>query len=195
MLNIGYLAAPSTTLAKFPNSLGEFAGAFGGLHFYRTPMPLPRFFLVRQLHFASSEADIFSYLARPDFKPAEEAVVEAQDLGHLQALAGGAVTVELYSPNRIELTVVADGQAFLATSEVLYPGWKVAVNGKPGGLYMTNGAFRGVLLNPGANHITMTYWPEGFAVWTAISVAGLLVALSGLILGNPARRVNETSSI
>jgi hypothetical protein len=189
MLNIGYLAAPPTILAKFPNSLGEFAGAFGGLHFYRTPMPLPRFFLVRRLHIASSEVDTFSYLARSDFKPAEEAVVEAQDLKNLGTLAGGAVTVELYSPNRIELNVVADGQAFLATSEVLYPGWKVAVNGKPGRLYMTNGAFRGVLLNPSANHITMTYWPEGFAVWTAISVAGMLVALSGLILGNPARRV------
>jgi hypothetical protein len=89
--------------------------------------------------------------------------------------------VERYSPNRIDLNVVAGGPAFLATSEALYPGWSVAINGKPGRLYMTNGAFRGVMLSSGTNHITMTYWPEGFLVWTAISAAGLLVALVGLV--------------
>jgi hypothetical protein len=28
----------------------------------------------------------------------------------------------------------------------------------------------------------MTYWPEGFLIWTAISAAGVLVALAGLIV-------------
>jgi hypothetical protein len=187
MLSVGYLAALlAETPAKFPNSLGELAGDFAGMRFYRTPAPLPRFFLVHRLHISNGAADTFAYLARPDFRPAEEAVVEAQDLQPVEALADGAVTVELYSPNRIELNVVAAGPAFLATSEVLHPGWSVAVNGKPGRLYMTNGAFRGVMLDPGANHITMTYWPEGFLVWTAISIAALLVALAGLIRGKSA---------
>jgi hypothetical protein len=182
MLNIGYLAAQSAEAsAKFARLVGERAGDFGGLRFYRTPAPLPRFFLVRRLHISNGAADAFSYLARPDFKPAEEAVVEAQDLHPFEALSEGTVTVELYSPNRVELNVVAGGRAFLATSEVLYPGWKVAVNAKPGRIDMTNGAFRGVMLNPGANHITMSYWPEGFWTWTAISVTGLVVALAGFI--------------
>ena len=184
MLNIGYLAAQSAEAsAKFANSLGELAGDFGGLRFYRTPTPLPRFFLVRRLHISNSAADAFSYLARPDFSPAEEAVVEGQDLQSVEPLGDGAVTVDFYSPNRIELHVAAGRRGFLASSEVLYPGWKVTVNGKTGRFYMTNGAFRGVMLNPGANHITMTYWPEGFWVWTAISLAALLVVLAGLIFG------------
>ncbi len=182
MLNIGYLAAQSASASEqFANSLGELAGNFAGLRFYRTPAPLPRFFLVRRLHISNGAKETFSYLARPDFRPAEEAVVEAQDLPPLQALGDGAVTVELYSPNRIELNVVAGARAFLATSEALYPGWNVAVNGKPGRFYMTNGAFRGVMLNPGANHITMTYWPDGFLLWTAISIAGLILAVVGLM--------------
>jgi hypothetical protein len=196
LLNIGYLAAESAeTPAKFGSSLGEPAGDFGGLRFYRTPAPLPRFFLVRRLHVSNSAAETFSYLSRPDFRPAEEAVVEGQNLKPAEALADGAVTLELYSANRIELNVVAGGRAFLATSETLYPGWKVAVNGKPGRFYMTNGAFRGLMLNPGANHITMTYWPEGFLGWTAISVAGLLVALTGVLFGRSARGPTEASSI
>lgn len=196
LLNTAYLAAQTAEAsAKFANSLGELAGDFGGLRFYRTPAPLSRFFLVRRLHISNAAADTFSYLSRPDFRPAEEAVVEAQDLQPVQALSDGAVTVELYSPNRIELNVVAGGRAFLATSEAFYPGWKVTVNGQPGRLYLTNGAFRGVMLNPGANHITMTYWPDGFLVWTAISIAGLLVALAGLIFGTSAGVLREASSI
>lgn len=186
MLNIGYLAAQlPETPAKFPNSLGELAGDFGGLRFYRTSAALPRFFLVHRLHISNGPADAFSHLARSDFRPAEEAVVEAQDLQPIETLSDGAVTVELYSPNRIELNVVAGGRAFLASSEVLYPGWKVAVNNKPGRLYMTNGAFRGVMLSPGSNHITMTYWPEGFLAWATISITALLVTLAGLLFGAP----------
>jgi hypothetical protein len=196
MLNIGYLAALTAEAStKFAGSVGEHAGDFGGLRFYRTAAPLRRFFLVRRLHISNGAADTFSYLARADFRPAEEAVVETQDLQPVDALNDGAVTVERYSPNRVDLNVVAGGPAFLATSEVLYPGWSVAINGKPGRLYMTNGAFRGVMLNPGVNYITMTYWPEGFLVWTAISAIGLLTALAGLFFGNSVGVPREAPSI
>jgi len=196
MLNIGYLAAQSAGASeKFAASLGDLAGNFAGLRFYRTPAPLPRFFLARRLHISRGAADTFSYLSRPDFRPADEAVVEGPDLQPVQALSDGSVSVDLYSPNRVELDVVAAGPAFLATSEVLYPGWSVAVNGEPGRFYMTNGAFRGVMLAPGANHITMTYWPENFLVWTAISIVGLFAALAGLMFGKPARRFTEAPSI
>ena len=192
MLNIGYLAAQTAEAsARFADSLGELAGDFGGLRFYRMPAPLRRFFLARRLHISSGAEETFSYLVRPDFKPAEEAVVEAQDLQPLDVLGEGAVTVERYSPNRIDLNVVTAGPAFLATSEALYPGWSVAINGEAGRLYMTNGAFRGVMLSSGTNHIAMTYWPKGFLIWTAISAAGLLVALAGLIFGKSARRLTE----
>jgi hypothetical protein len=195
MLNVGYLAAQSAGASEeFAGSLGELAGDFAGLRFYRISA-LPRFFLVHRLHISNGAKETFSYLARPDFKPAEEAVVEGQDLQPVEALAHGAVTVELYSPNRIELNVVAGGRAFLASSEAFYPGWKVAVNGNPGRFYMTNGAFRGVMLGPGANHITMTYWPEGFLVWTAISIAALLVTLAGLVFGGPTGAFRRTKSI
>jgi len=87
-------------------------------------------------------------------------------------------------PNQIELEVAAGGPAFLASSETLYPGWTVTINGKPRRFYMTNGAFRGVALDPGANHVVMTYWPEGFLIWTAISIASLILALAGLLFGD-----------
>jgi len=45
------------------------------------------------------------------------------------------------------------------------------------------------------NHVTMTYWPEGFLVWTAISAIGLLTALAGLFFGNSIGVPREAPSI
>ena len=184
MLNVGFLAGHlRLSRDQLQHTRLALAHDLWGFGFYRNPDVLPRFFLVRRLHISSGEGETFSYLAHPGFAPAEEAVVEAKDLRPDEPLANGTVRVERYSPNRIELNVLADGRAFLASSEVLYPGWRVTVNGQPGRFYMTNGAFRGVMLNGGANHIVMTYWPERFLIWTAISAVSLVLALAGLIFG------------
>jgi len=189
MLNVGFLASSAFPFTKElgPEHL-PLAADIAGLRFYRKPDPLPRFFLVRRLHIASGADDAFSYLGRADFAPGEEAVVESQELRPAGPLGGGAVHVELYSANRIELNVVTDGRAFLASSETLYPGWTATINGKPASFYMTNGVFRGLMLDGGVNRIVMTYWPERYLLWASISVMGLLLAIAGLVLGGPPMR-------
>lgn len=195
MLNVGFLASvpeippPIPGLERLP-----VAGEYAGVRFYRNPGVLPRFFLVPQLHLTTGLEETLSYLARSDFDPAREAVVEAP-AGERQStlwsgpLGGGAVHVEQYSPNHVQLLVTAGGRAFLASSEVLYPGWTATVNGKSARLYMTNGAFRGLLLEPGTNRIVMTYWPEHFTGAVAISLACLILVMAGAILGR--RRVGS----
>ena len=167
---------------------------FAGVSWYRNPAVLPRFFLVPRLLRAANEQDALHDLASPDFKPAKEAVVEAPALPAQNLLSGGDVQVERYSPNRIELRVRAAGRAFLASSEVLYPGWSVTVNKKPAPLYMTNGAFRGLFLSRGTSEIVMTYWPEGFALWAAISMVFTLLALIGAVLGDTEIRSSTPTS-
>jgi len=188
MLNVAFLA--SSTF-PFTQELGPehlpLTADIAGLRLYRLLDPLPRFYLVRRLHIASGADEAFSYLGRPDFAPSEEAVVESKELRQEALVGGGAVNVGLYSAHRIELSVVTDGRAFLASSETLYPGWKATINGKPARFYMTNGAFRGLILDAGVNQIVMTYWPERYLFWAAISIASLLLATAGLILGGPRR--------
>jgi hypothetical protein len=41
------------------------------------------------------------------------------------------------------------------------------------------------MLGAGANHVTMTYWPELYFVWAAVSIAALFAALAGLLFGKP----------
>jgi hypothetical protein len=217
MLNIGFLlSSDGLSPDRLQHTRLELAADIAGVRFYRKPDPLPRFFLVPRLHASHGPDETFSYLARPGFAPAEEAVVETQDLraeappgsgavkpdappgsgaakpdalpgsGAIKPdapLGGGIVKIERYSPNRVEIGVVASNRAFLASSEALYPGWTVTVNGTPARFYLTNGAFRGVMLNPGVNRIVMTYWPERFLLWAAISVVSVLLAVAGIVCG------------
>lgn len=185
MLNIGLIESHvNLTPEQLAGTHLELVHDQWGFRFYRNPDALPRFFLVRRLHVSRDEADAFSYLARPDFAPAEEAVVEARDLRSGEPLAAGQVTVERYDPNRVELKVTTDGRAFLASSEPLYTGWRVTVNGKASRFYLTNGVFRGIMLDAGTNRIVMTYWPPRYLIWAAISILSLLVAVAGFIFGS-----------
>jgi hypothetical protein len=193
MLNIGFLAGHAAASldemkrAGVPEVLG-----IAALHFYRNSDALPRFFLVHQLHISTGPDDTCSYLARPDFRPREEAVVETDDLRPEVRLADGTVTVERYSANRVDVSEAATGPAFLASSDTLYPGWAATVNGKPVRLYMTNGAFRGLPLGPGTNRIVMTYWPPGFLLWIAVSAVSLLLVIAGLLFGAAGANVGTT---
>jgi hypothetical protein len=183
MLNIGFLAGRSGLSSDLLRGTRlQPAGEIAGVRFYANPGVLPRFFLVRRLYISSDSDETFSYLSRPDFKPDEEAVVEAGGLRTDQPFGTGVTKVERYSPNRIDLSVSTTGRAFLASSEALYPGWSATINGKPARLYMTNGSFRGLMLESGANHVVMTYWPERFPVWAAISIVSLLFVIAGLIV-------------
>ena len=84
--------------------------------------------------------------------------------------------------------MVADGRAFLASSETLYAGWTATINGKPARFHMTNGVFRGLMLDGGVNRIVMTYWPERYLLWASISFVSALLAIAGLVLGGPPMR-------
>jgi hypothetical protein len=181
LLNVGFLAGsnsqPPGTGLQLPVALET-----GGVRIYRNGGVLPRFFLVRWLHFAGSAADALSYLGRPGFQPAEEAVVETKSLSLNEPLSTGDVQIERYSANRIQLRVITTGSAFLASSEVLYPGWTVKINNKNAPFYMTNGAFRGIVLNAGTNRIVMEYWPGSLTAGAIVSALSAVLLIAGLVL-------------
>ena len=144
MMNTGVLAAllPESREQLAQSGLPHLAD-IAGLYMYAVPDVLPRFYLVPSILVSSGEAETFAVLARPDFSPEKVAVVETGGITP-QLFSTGQVKVELYSPNRIELSADTAGREFMASSEPFYPGWTAKVNGRPAPMYMTNGAFRGL---------------------------------------------------
>lgn len=173
-LNIGFVASRdgealgAVGLDRLPTALEA-----GGMRLHQIADALPRFFLVRRVHVSTTPTETLAYLSRANFQPGEEADIEATGLAASELPGSGSVQIKRYSANRVELIVNMTGRSFLASSEVLYPGWTATVNGKSAPFYMTNGAFRGIFLNAGMNKVVMTYWP-----WSMV-IGAILTVLSG----------------
>jgi hypothetical protein len=188
MMNVGWVAGGAAIPEDQVRKAGlEELDTVDAIHIYRNPRALPRFYLVPRVRRSAGEAETFRMLARDDFDPAAEAIVEgiAEDRA---GLGSGAVKVSLYAPNRVELEVSTAAPAFLATSEAMYPGWEARVNGKPEPLLLTNGAFRGLALAPGAGRIIMQYHPRYFAFCLFLSAAALLGTVTAAAGSGPFRR-------
>jgi hypothetical protein len=177
MLSVGYISGfqtpPEATL--FAEGLQR-AGEAGAIRIYRNPYALPRFFLTPKVRKASDEDDAFITLAGSAFDPSAEAIVEGIPTDR-DGLAVAPVHTDAWEENRIALTVTTKGPAFLATSEILYPGWTATVNGNSQPLFMTNGAFRGLFLPAGTSHVEMRYRPISLLAAALISLASLVPAL------------------
>jgi hypothetical protein len=137
------------------------SGKLPGREVYENPQALPRFFLVSRVHKAAGLEEAARWLRAPDFSPGNEAIVEG--VVELPTVSGemrnGSVRVKSYSPRRVVLDVDASATAFLVSSETYYPGWQAFVDGKPAEVFVTNVAFRGVLIPSGAHEVVLEFAP------------------------------------
>jgi hypothetical protein len=113
------------------------------------------------------------------FDPARVALVEEPlsfKSGEVDQTATAQVT--RLSEREMEVRVTTQAPAFLVTSDVYYPGWRVSIDGAPAHLYQTDYALRGVGVPTGTHLVRFEFRPVSFyrgAVVTALS----LVLLAG----------------
>lgn len=82
-------------------------------------------------------------------------------------------------PNRLEIEAVGKGRALLVSSETAFPGWVALVDGQEKTCHVVNHDFRGVLLGPGEERVTMTYRPTAvrLGLFLALLAVGLWAGL------------------
>ena len=110
------------------------------------------------------------------FDPSQVALVEEPvdfkvDLFDHEAQA----EIQEITDTRVVVRTQAKSPAFLVTSDIYYPGWKVTVDGQPAHLYQTDFVLRGVRLEPGRHEVRFEFHPRIF--YMGLSVSGLTVLL------------------
>jgi hypothetical protein len=187
MLNTAWLVQGSQLSEDDAHAAGlELDRTIDGFSIYRNQRVLPRFFLVSNVRRSTDEGETFRMLADAGFDPARSAIAEGLP-GDLAGLATGPVTVQSYGPNSMRLSTDTAGPAFLATSEVMYSGWEATVNGTHQPLFMTNGAFRGLMLPAGHSDIVLAYHPPHLGLYLSISGVLALLAIA-VVVWNPQPR-------
>ena len=129
---------------------------------------------------------LFRSLGAPGFDPRAEAAVEGA--APLAGDAHGEVRVIAYSPEEVTLRVQTAQAAFLASSEVHYPGWRAYIDGVEAPLVLTNAAFRGLAVPAGTHTVTMRFRPKVLGYGAALSLAGVVLAAAAAAIGDNRRK-------
>jgi uncharacterized membrane protein YfhO len=72
----------------------------------------------------------------------------------------GKVNFKMYSENKIVIETVNGGEGFLVLTDAFYPAWRARIDGSPTEIYLTDYAFRGIIV-PEGNHIIEFYIDAG----------------------------------
>ena len=130
---------------------------------YEIAGSLDRFRLVRAI---AVEPDGKAVLDRLGAMHVDElrgtAVLESADagaLGEQNNLASGRIALLAYTPDLIELSVSADGPAFMVMASTWSPYWVAEVDGAAAHLIRTNHAQFGLALGAGTHRVRLRYRP------------------------------------
>ena len=118
------------------------------------------------------------------YDPRSLAWVARDDLAAIRRYLSGAPTtpsetvkVTYPSPQQAVLELNLDSPGLVILADVYYPGWELAIDGKPAPVYRVNGSMRGAAVASGPHRLVYTYVPQSFRVGRFASIAGLAALL------------------
>jgi hypothetical protein len=178
-LNVKYVygrgdLAPDTESGRFKLVIDN---PYNWFRLYENTTAVPRFFMAPKAVFYADTAGVTKALASRNVDihesillvdSAKAATHPVEKSACLTSL--GKVHVVSYGINTIVLATDTRCDAYLASSEVMYPGWNATIDGKSVSILTGNLAFRTVFVPAGAHTIVMTYVPRIFWIGGAISV-------------------------
>ncbi|MBI2941282.1 MAG: YfhO family protein [Chloroflexi bacterium] len=149
------------------------------------PSALPRALVVSRATFAPGPAEALRSLARYDFDPLREIVVEDQAAlswtqGTQPAEQSSPADVLDYSSERIVARVRLGRPSFLFLADTYYPGWRAFVDGEERPVYRANYLFRAVPVPPGEHTVEFIFDPLSVRVGAALSTLSLVTLALGL---------------
>lgn len=109
------------------------------------------------------------------------------------------IKLNIYDANRVQYICNTDQPSILVTSDILYPGWKVYIDGKRHDILEVNYAFRGVYLAEGNHIVDFKFQPEMVFIGGGIGLVSIISCIllwSGISLDNfKKRRIKKNQII
>ena len=167
LLNVRYLVGELKDRKDSP------VYASGPWKVYENPAYCPRAWVVHRFAVKTSAPEIQEQIQRPEFDPLRMAFVdEAPPLEPSGEGAGpSSAIVENYQNDAMKLRVTTQSPGLLVLSEMYYPGWEAAVNGKFARIYKVDGILRGIAVPGGESRVELRYRPLSVRLGAALSIA------------------------
>lgn len=148
---------------------------------------LPRAFIVYKYKRLDDRDAIFQEMLKPDFNPAEVALVSKRDIP-LELYAGeskqnnskskenaGKADIIEYGFNNVSLKVITNNSGILVLSDAYHPGWRAYIDGKVAKIFPVDWAVRGVYVLPGEHIVRFYFFPWYYKLGICISLLTLAI--------------------
>lgn len=139
------------------------------------PSVLPRTFVLGQARPYDTSQDAVKLLAALD--PRQTVLVERDVLSPGPRQAFRPAKLVDYSATKVTVEAVLDAPGYLVLTDVHYPGWTAAVDGRPAPVVPANIAFRAVALESGRHEVEFRYSPPGGKIGSCVSLLTMLILL------------------
>ena len=151
---------------------------------YENRGALPRVFFVDSVIVLSGTQRIYRQMQCQDFDPRCVALLEEEPPFRLAAAGSRRASILSFTPHRILIEAVNEGEAILVTSELHYPrGWAVSVDGKRSKSYKANALLRALFLAPGRHQIEFRYTPPLYLTGVLVTSITILSLLALIMTG------------
>jgi hypothetical protein len=157
---------------------------------YTNSNALPRAFLVDRQRTVSGEDAALAAVTDPGFDARRVAVTERalpglpeQGAAVATGPAPGTARLIAYGRERAVVRAQATRPALLVLTDVDYPGWKVAVDGRPAEVERVNFLLRGVVLPAGSHTVEFRYEPASWRAGWILTLVSLLGLVGLALLG------------
>jgi Bacterial membrane protein YfhO len=145
-----------------------------GITIFENRTVLPRFRFVRRIRPAQDLDDALTLMHRPDFNPAEDAIVEG--ISAEMPMAAGSILGEKLEATRLHWEVETSGRSFFVAADSFFPGWTATIDGQAAPIYAVDGCVRGIQIQTAGQHrVEMRFVPPGLAAGLACTSGGFLI--------------------
>ncbi len=186
-----YAAAPE----RWPSERWKKLAEFGEVEVYENLAWLPRAWAVEEV-LTLPQAEVLQTITQgkfpnyQPFHPAQAALLGAEDRASLPMLtkttparseARAQVRALRGEQGEAEYAISSQHPVMLVLSEVFYPGWEAALDGRPAALLRVNYVLRGVPLPAGEHRVRLRFRPASVRRGAIISALGVLLLLASFI--------------
>ena len=161
---------------------GEMKGfnhqVIGDVHYYGVGNPPDFVTAPSQWRVITDDLEMMAVLKSPDFDPVNQVFFSEAPPASLTAPLAGQKAALQYDwvtdeANSESFRVHLDRDSWVVFSEVMFPGWKAQVDGKPSDIFTGNYAFRTLLIPAGDHLVSFQYQPA----WSQPMLLGLILWL------------------
>jgi uncharacterized membrane protein YfhO len=198
LLNVRYLL----TVREFDHPDWKVAYEDPTIRIYRNQREHPRVYLAREVTMVSSFGEALLTLTGLGKDRTRVAVVQGglpmtglETDTPVDVLIHPHATIVSESLNRVTIEAEADRPGVLVLADVMYPGWRVYVDGVSRDILPVNGIFRGVLIDAGKHAVEFRFEPERLRWGAWLASAGGLILIVCRVAGfrsQPRKRASTT---